>query len=71
MICPKCGEKTTVKDTVTECGRVYRRRVCKKCNKEYYTTEEMLSNSRVDFSNAIYAYQRYMYRKKRRSNNGL
>ena len=41
MICPKCGEKTTVVDNSFNPGtnELSRRRRCKVCNHEFFTIE--------------------------------
>lgn len=59
MFCHKCGGKTAVKYTVTECGHVYRHRVCRSCNEVFYTTEEVLADSKYKYSRALTAYQKY------------
>ncbi len=61
MKCPECGVKTTVIESRSELGKVYRQRLCKNCSKVMYTTEDIMQSSKWDFMQA-----RCRYRKKRR-----
>lgn len=45
MICPVCKSPTTVIDSRSDPKGVYRRRVCKKCNYKFYTTETISDGS--------------------------
>ena len=42
MICPKCGGKTTVKETRSKDDYTIRRRQCLKCSKTFITKESAI-----------------------------
>lgn len=60
MKCHKCGGKTTVKYTVAECGHVYRHRICQSCNEVFYTTEEILVDSKYKYARALVAHKKFI-----------
>lgn len=39
MTCPVCGEKTTVRDSLTDCEVVCRERKCTDCGHVFHTEE--------------------------------
>ena len=57
MRCPKCNDRMLVKDTVTVNQTMYRQRKCRNCGEVVYTTEQILTSSKWDFSNKRYEYQ--------------
>lgn len=60
MMCPKCGEKLEVKDVVHNAAdnEVYRKRVCKKCKAEIFTTEFEVEPD-MDYMELWYSNHRY------------
>lgn len=47
MECIKCGGKTKVKESRPFAGTRYRKRLCLKCGKIFWTSEEPASGSEV------------------------
>lgn len=58
MKCPECGGKTTVIESHSELGKVYRQRKCKNCFEVAYTTEETMQSSMWDFMQSRCRYKR-------------
>lgn len=55
MICPKCGGKTTVKETRSRDAQTIRRRQCLKCGKTFITRESAIDwIEGYEFLRAIY-----------------
>jgi len=56
MTCPVCGEKTTVKDALTDCEVVCRERKCTVCGHVFYTEEHEAKS--YGFVNVRYQYHK-------------
>lgn len=66
MLCPKCGEKSCVTDTVGAPTKTYRRRKCKVCEHVFYSEEIAVEPSyqlKLDWN--TYARHSYCNRNKK------
>ena len=66
MKCVKCGGKTQVLDTRhnTDTNEILRRRECKSCHKQFYTTEFVIEST-PSFMDEWSTFHRDLRRKKK------
>ena len=69
MNCPKCNGATTVTESISSYHAVSRRRRCKSCGNNFFTTEKVLADSPIYFSQMRFEKQWGLKHDKAKENN--